>query len=237
MSRVIHLAARNTPLSAEQQKLVIEAQPVVKKAARRAKRRTPGMELGEIEAMGQIGAVEAAQTYKLEEPCPPFKIYAWSRIVGAIKNGLKRYAKQTRLLHYAGDAASGQFAEVHLDPGNVLYDSKAAPRRQFRKAMDGFLASKMMGFVSAIYRLEGEEAIVARQMYAHTIKVLHEEVSALPERDRIIVEFRYYEGITLAVVATKVGVSKATMKRRHHDAMVRLGGRLRARGIKGGTTA
>ncbi|MEJ7730013.1 MAG: sigma-70 family RNA polymerase sigma factor [Polyangiaceae bacterium] len=230
------VAQRKQPLTAEQQARVREIAHIVDRIAGAMCRHRPALDRDELTSLGREGLVEAAQTYDPSYEVS-FEGFAWTRVHGAMKNGLKRERAEYRTRMAAAFAASYGYAETQADEGDPLTDSTREIEARFDAGCDGFVAAMALGFFTASARGAGEDAAIERHVHGQALEALRAATATLPERDRAVITMHYEEQLDLKEVATKLGFSYISARRYHHAAVQRLGARMRARGISGAAAA
>jgi RNA polymerase sigma factor for flagellar operon FliA len=104
------------------------------------------------------------------------------------------------------------------------------PRRPRRRLVDEAAMATMPGASSASERLEDEEASAeAHSMCAALARAL----AALPESDRVLIQWRYWAGHTVARIATMTGENQKALYRRFDRLAADLRRRLEAEGLSG----
>jgi len=219
--------AHHPPLTAAQQALVESARDLVKAVARSIQARYGNALLpkGELRAAGNIGLVEAAQSFD-ETLGVPFEAFARRRVSGAMLNAIARELPHLRS-RVAATEALEDFLEAPHDVGDPLRDTDEDCRVRLEAYTDGAAASLFAGFSFQVAR-GGEEQIIAREAAALATRALEDAVKTLSERDQTLVRLRYRDGRDFKDIAKEMGMSYTTLRRYHADVMKRLAKRLSA---------
>lgn len=230
LTREERAARRKTKLTSDQQVLVrLHLAMVDKIAGSMMQRGVVSCTRNDLRSLGYEGIVEAAQTFDPGKGLA-FEGFAWARVEGAMKNGLKREITYQKRLAAAFVGAC-EYAEAHVDEGDPLYDSEEETNRRFDEGCDGFLAAMVLGYLRKSACAQGEQSVVDQECYARAMHAMAESVATLPERDGKIIRRHWFDEVALSELVQELGVSYATICRWHDGALKRLGARIRARGV------
>ncbi len=224
------MSVERLPLTRDQQKLVESHLHVVRKIAGRCARKTRLASFDDLVQIGRLGLMEAAQTFDASFQVA-FEGFAWARIEGAMKNALNRERNHVRVLVAGAQVAGLAQGETVRDTSDALNDTDADTWSRIDAENQGMLAALAAGFVGSLALLNAEERLAAEREYRVAIAALDEAIETLPERDRQIVKLHYFERLDLQEVASRTKIAYGSLRRYHHDAMNRLGLRLRQRGV------
>lgn len=226
MTAIAPLGVR-PPLTDAQQALVANNYAIIDKAAK-ALARYKALTTDELRSHAREGLVDAA--YRFDPSLNvPFESYAWVRVVGAIRSGLRAERRHRRALA-AARIACGVYAENTVDMADPFTTSDAQTSAQIVSLCEGFAAAFFMGWLR-----EGgsrtDDPVADLDYQRRALGALTTAIGELPERDKNIVERHWRRSDTLEVIASDLGINYSTLRRYHHAALKRLGARLRARGF------
>jgi len=198
--------------------------------------RFPETSLPYLRALAAPGLIDAAQTYDVDRGAQ-FRTYAWTRIRGAIRNGLRRDRSCTDELVERGVLSADEYAAWQGDSPESRQDTEPQAAGRFSKALHGYAAAWTLGWAFG-GSADDPEAVLQRGAGERVEVELWTTCDTLPERDRQVIDLRDRQRLTWPKVAAAMSVSVATAHRYHHAAMGRLGDRVRAQlGIDDGAAA
>jgi RNA polymerase sigma factor for flagellar operon FliA len=171
----------------------------------------------DIQGWAELGLVEAANSFDRTRGVQ-FKTFAHYRIKGAVYDGLRKM----------GWYPKGQYQQMRFEMAANEYlkdvsgeePRPASPEAhlQHLKDLTANLLSCYMLSLGAISldpidrgQVSAEEAVVRREQ----TKSLRRSLAQLPETNRRVLEFCYFEELTLEQVGQKLGLSKSWVCRLH----------------------
>jgi RNA polymerase sigma factor for flagellar operon FliA len=211
------------------EELVEKYTPLVRSIAAQLKSRLGiNLEFDELMSCGRLGLLEAAERfdYKLGVS---FKTFAYYRIRGAMYDGLRKMEVITRRKD-----PRIKFEEA----ANQLIGSEAARSSvEARKPTLKDEIEEVKGIISSlvpIYFLttdaldqikETEQANVEEQaVFAQEKGMLRQALKKLSQNERKLIDYYYYQDMTLEEAAAKLGLSKSWASRLHAKALTKLKG-------------
>lgn len=228
------------------EKLVLEFIPLVKYVAGRLAIGLPShVELDDLISYGIFGLIEAIERYDPFRGVK-FETYAVARIKGAILDGLRAWdwvppslrrkarqlervfgALEQKLGRAASDDEVAQSMGIDVEELNKLIQSLGQANvlslddlwRSSDKVEQGAIGYELVGDTQA----PDPSAVVE---FEEKKKVLADAISRLPEKERLVVNLYYYEGLTAKEIAFVLGVSPSRISQLHSKAILRLRGRL-----------
>lgn len=222
-----------------QEDLVIHYQPLVKKLALGIiKKLRPGTELDELIADGLFGLVRAIENF---EPDRGFKFqtYATPVVRGAIYNGLRRMdwlpertRGKARALQRAIDKlqqlngrqpTEEDLAEELQMSSEEVYDLIANLGAMYLLSLDQPLGTEE-GDATMGDLVEDEMSTnpELQTEYAEERNAMRAAIGKLPERERLLVEMHYFEGVTFEAISRMMEVSKQRISQLHARAIKRI---------------
>jgi RNA polymerase sigma factor (sigma-70 family) len=221
--------APHSQLDAEQQRLVSQS-AIVPQIARKVRARYRELDLDELVAIGQLALVRLAARFDASRGVA-FDGYAWQHVHFQMIKACHA-ARRHRLIGWepATRAVHAVVAELR-DEGDVLADTDEDQLRQVQEIGDSAAAAAFCGFAASAMSQSPEEGIAARELHARAIEVLRDALRDMPERERRLIELRYFEGRQFDEIAADLGAGASTVRRHHQEALVMLGRRLQRRGV------
>jgi RNA polymerase sigma factor (sigma-70 family) len=210
--------AAGVRLDARQKELVNEHRHVVERVRRRCARwLSPWLDRDDIEQNAQVGLIQAAHAFRSEEGVP-FAGFSWKHCMGVVVRAARREDRQRRI-------ASAVFEHLASSRrrGDVLTDTPESAATELREhATQAMMALALAATFDAGPNIE--ERVVALERRAE----IRAAVAELGAELRPVIELHYFERHELRVVAERLGISYATVRRRHEAALSLLACRLRA---------
>ena len=177
----------------------------------------PELERRDIQCWAELGLVEAANAFDRTRGVQ-FKTFAYYRIKGAIYDGLRKlgwYPKAQYLRLRFEMAANEYLRDVSDDPPPA-----GSPEAQLQDLKD--LTGNLMSCYMLSLEALGEEPIDRNQVSAESAmehkqqrESLRHSLSQLPEKNRRILEFCYFDELTFEEIGNKLGLSKSWVCRLH----------------------
>jgi RNA polymerase sigma factor FliA len=219
--------AQHSALTSQQ--LIESCQGLVKALAWKIHRKLPPqVDMDDLVAYGQLGLAQAAREYDASRG-GQFTTYAYYRVRGAIFDGLSQMSWFSRRDYHAS-----KYERLAADVMEL--EGREAPESVCRSAAEdvNWLAG-VTGKLSVVYLASTEEeqsagaaALVDRSdppqhAMERELRVrLRELVDALPPEAGTLIKATYFEGVTLAEAARRLGISKAWASRLHARTLERL---------------
>lgn len=177
----------------------------------------------DLRAWGHQGVLEAKARFDASRGVR-FSTFAYYRVRGAVLDGVRKqgwlkrraYAKLKAL--EAADAVTEPIAEVEGQSPSVTAAARAAQ------------IGDILGKISAAYMLSAvgqgedstpdtpEELVDAAELRA----VVKRDLGNLPDRERVLIEAVYFDGVTIEEAGQRLGLSKSWASRMHAKALERM---------------
>jgi RNA polymerase sigma factor FliA len=204
---------------------VSDGLPLLHRHARRLAGRYRGMvEEAELVSAGFVGLRDAAERFDPSRGVP-FLRFAWYRIDGAMMTVIRAITKTRSNYRECGRQA----VTLLDDPGDVLHDSDVRARVRMTEYCDAVFVAMMAGVVSESTAEHGTGHEKGDRGRSPAVHLLRDALAGIePEHSRLL-ERHYLEGMQLKDYAREAGMSYATARRRHQDALFALGAAFRAR--------
>ncbi|OAI42735.1 hypothetical protein AYO38_11255 [bacterium SCGC AG-212-C10] len=224
----------------EQQDLVMQYAPLVRRVARSLPLEIPGLlEFEDAVGYGTCGLVEAVRRYDPAKGTN-FHAYAVRRIRGSMIDAFRRMDRLSRTMRQKARDVQRAQGELEAVLGRTPTDHEAADHlgvtvTQFREAssnarwvtvsLDRMLDKDDDGdsFPAAEMPTSDEDIDFTRSLDE---RELHEDlakaVQTLPERERLVVALYYVEKLTMKDIAAVLSVSETRVSQLHAQAVKRL---------------
>ncbi len=224
----------------EQQQLVMQYAPLVRRVARSLPLEIPGLlECEEAVGYGTCGLVEAVRRYDPSKGTN-FHAYAVQRIRGSMIDAFRRMDRLSRTMRQKARDVQRAQSELETVLGRSPNDEEAAAHLgitidQYRDAQsnsrwvtvsldrmlerdedgDSFPAAEMP---TAEEDIDFTRSFERKELYED----LARSVQGLPERERLVVSLYYVEHLTMKDIASVLSVSETRVSQLHAQAVKRL---------------
>jgi RNA polymerase sigma factor (sigma-70 family) len=200
-------------LTEEQQALVAQAMPVLRKMVRGFALWRPDADEGELMSAGGEALVQAAVTY---DPAvnDSFMGYAWGRAYWAMRDRLTARRSVADAALDRAQRAGVALARTLRDRTDPFGDAHDELERQVAEGCDEAALAFAFGFNGAATWAAGEDGLIARVDRLREAIALRRELSRLSEDDRRLFVLRYLEQQSFRRIAATLGVSRSTVERR-----------------------
>lgn len=209
--------------TAQQDRWIEQCQGLVRSLAVQIHRKLPAsIELDDLIAYGQLGLVEAAQSFDSSRGCQ-FSTYAYYRIRGSIYDGaakmswgLREDAGQSSESPACG-AAAGLPGEKETRAEKAGEEPPAARRREPMHAVAVVSLSQQSEDDSEAVPVclvdTLQPAPSASAMETEMSEKLHALIDTLPQAAAALIRATYFEGLTLEEAGQRLGLSKSWASR------------------------
>ncbi len=224
----------------EQQELVMQYAPLVRRVARSLPLEIPGvLEFEDAVGYGTCGLVEAVRRYDPSKGTN-FHAYAVRRIRGSMIDAFRRMDRLSRTMRQKARDVHRAHGELEVTLGRSPNEQEAADHLglsipQYREAFsssrwvtvsldrllekdddgDSFPAAEMP---TADEDIDFTRQFEEREMYDDLARA----VQSLPERERLVVSLYYVEHLAMREIAQVLGVSETRVSQLHAQAVKRL---------------
>lgn len=228
-------------------RLILHYSPLVKYVAGRVAVGLPAnVDQADLISYGIFGLIDAIDKYDREKGVK-FETYAISRIRGAIIDELraidwvprsvrakarsveKAYgALENKLKRPPSDAEIAEEMEITIDELNALYSQLSTVSLI---ALDELMTvdSEKGDRLSLVETLEDTKVVGPMESFESTEmkNILVDAINNLQDREKQVVTFYYYEGLTLAEIGHVLGVTESRICQIHTKAVLALRSRIR----------
>lgn len=245
---VAHLWAefKTAPTRPVRDRLILHYSPLVKYVASRVAVGLPqSVDQADLVSYGIFGLIDAIEKFELERGFK-FETYAIARIKGAILDELRAIDWVPRSVRSKARSIEKAFqrleAELHRTPTDAELASEVGVTEDQLQvmlsqinfagvaALDEAVGSGERGDSSTLGESlpDKGETPVALFEADETKAILARAVSALPEREKMVLGLYYYEGLTLAQIGQVLGVTESRVCQIHTKAVIHLRARMAA---------
>ena len=224
----------------EQQRLVMQYAPLVRRVARSLPLEIPGLlEFEDAVGYGTCGLVEAVRRYDPSKGTN-FHAYAVQRIRGSMIDAFRRMDRLSRTMRQKardvqraqsdlesllGRSPNDQEAADHLGLSVEKYRENSSQSRWVTVSLDRMLERDEDGdsFPAAERPTADEDIDFTRSFEERELyEDLAKSVQGLPERERLVVSLYYVEHLTMKDIAQVLSVSETRVSQLHAQAVKRL---------------
>lgn len=205
----------------------------------------PGLEKEDINQYGFFGLIEAIENYDLKQGAK-FETYAAMIIKGRIMDRVRDYGKKTGGPSRTSVKKTKMIEKATKDleeslgrhpTSQEIADELDLELKQYYKMLGEINVStqmsldKMVGqeenlatieVVKNVNSIEPEERFINEENNS----LLAKSIEELPEKERLIVTFYYYEELTLKEIGMLLNLSESRISQIHTQAMIRLRNRM-----------
>jgi RNA polymerase sigma factor for flagellar operon FliA len=229
-------------LTMEQEQLMIEHLPIVRFVARRIHERLPQhVPFEDLHSAGVVGLMDAMGKFDPSKQVK-FRSYAQFRIRGAILDSLRSLDWSSRGLRRSGRAIEQAIqtltAQLGRSPTEIEVGDELHIGLESYQQLLGELRGLEIGTLhTKRWEDSGEEELVYlpnrpqddplfRYLHAEMRERLTQAIEDLPERERLVMTFYYYEEMTMKEIGIILGVLQARVSQIHASAVLHLRARL-----------
>jgi RNA polymerase sigma factor for flagellar operon FliA len=217
--------------------LVLSYSSLVKQVASRVAMGLPSsVDRSDLVSAGTVGLLEAIERFDLDRGVS-FESYAVGRIRGAIVDELRAADWVPRSVRAKARAVEAAYQELEARLHRVPTDAELARAagmtlEQLQTALGEISATGLVALEEATSlgdvladRTEGPDGLLEE---FETREVLATTVKRLPERERTVLVSYYVDGLTLAQIGARLGVTESRVSQIHAKALLHLRARLAA---------
>lgn len=223
------------------EKLIIEYSPLVKYVAGRLSIYFGShIDYDDLVSFGVFGLIDAIDKFDINKGVK-FETYASLRIRGSIIDSIREMDWVPRSLRQKSKELEKVYVEVENEIGHAASDKEIADKlgitvEDFSKLLNEVNVSSMMSldeFLEQNYEIGVESNNVLKDSMPENYvevnelkEVLADAINKLPEKEKMVVSFYYYEELTLKEISAIMGVSESRVSQLHTKAILRMRGKL-----------
>jgi RNA polymerase sigma factor FliA len=227
-----------SPLSIEQEKVLLEHLPIVRFLARRIHERLPQhVDIEDLVSAGVVGLMDAFAKFDPDKKVQ-FRSYAQFRIRGAILDSLRTLDWSPRELRRKGRAVEEAIRVLTARQGRPPGETEIAAEMGLALVDYHQLLGDLKGLEIGTLHMErnedsGEEELayvpgrpdedpLFRCLKGELEDRLAEAIAKLPDRERLVMTLYYYEEMTMREIGLALGVVESRVSQVHASAVVHL---------------
>jgi RNA polymerase sigma factor FliA len=201
--------------------------PLVKSIALQIRKKLPSnIELDDLIGYGSIGLMEAMGSFRTGLGTS-FKTFAYYRIRGAIYDGLRKIGWLSRSA-YAEHKFSQKANELILSHANsaegVVKRSVEAEIVELKQLIQTLVPVCLLSLetVDRVIEDQKNDSPETELLEKQTKEMLHSSLDRLEERERLLVQYYYFDDMTLEAAAEKLNISKSWASRLHFKILAKI---------------
>jgi RNA polymerase sigma factor for flagellar operon FliA len=192
-----------------------------------------GLEFDDLVGHGTLGLIQAVDRFDADQGAQ-FSSFAITRIRGAVLDALRSLDPIGRPTRRAAKQIDTTFNTLALELGreptaHEVQETSGIPAHQYWRARSAasitvvpfeMPSEEGSGWTERLS--DGSQPVSADIEHADMIRALSTAISALPERERMMLSLYYVEGLTLKDVARALDISETRVSQIMHRAYARL---------------
>jgi len=197
----------------------------------------PSVQVDDLIQSGMIGLLEASKNYDADQGAS-FETYAGIRIRGAMLDEIRKGDWAPRSVHRKARQVAEAVRNIENASGRDARDHEVAKEldmsiEEYHKTLQDASGCRLLSFeemgtaddhissksIDQLGPFEGVQKDDFKQSLA-------EEISGLPERERMVLTLYYEEDLNLREIGAVIGVSESRVSQIHSQALIRLQARL-----------
>lgn len=201
----------------------------------------PNVEFDDLLAYGVFGLIDAIDKFDIRRGIK-FETYAYTRIRGAILDGLRSLDWAPQSLRKRGREVAAAYGRLEARLGRSATDEEVAEElgistEELQQTLSRLSHANVLSLEDLIGS-EDEDAVQLGELIAdpnspdpfeHVAirdirQRLAEALDLLPDREKIIISLYYYEGLTVKEIGELLGLSASRISQLHGRALMRLRG-------------
>jgi RNA polymerase sigma factor for flagellar operon FliA len=230
-------------MTGEEERVLLEHLPIVRFLARRIHERLPQhVDIEDLVSAGVVGLMDAFSKFDPNKKVQ-FRSYAQFRIRGAILDSLRTLDWSPRELRRKGRAVEEAIRTLTQRLGRAPAEPEVAAELGFGLEEYQTLLGDLKGLEIGTLHIErsedsGEDELayipgrpdedpLFRCLRGEMEERLTDSISALPDRERLVMTLYYYEEMTMREIGLALGVVESRVSQIHASAVVHLRAALR----------
>jgi len=230
------------------EQIVLEHTPLIRYIVNRIAVRLPShIDLDDLHNTGVIGLMDAIEKYDPDKNCK-FKTYAEFRIKGAILDQLRSLDWVPRSVRQKSRRLERAYGEVEQRLGRMASEEEVADSLglqidKFHELLNQVRGISLVnleeirgtnadgeraGSFSDIVEDKNSENPFASLKLNETKNVIAETIATLPEKERLVISFYYYEDLNMKEIGSILGITESRVCQIHTKSVLRLRAKLKA---------
>jgi len=237
--------SRDIPAQLKEQ-IVLEHTPLIRYIVNRIAVRLPShIDLDDLHNTGVIGLMDAIEKYDPEKNCK-FKTYAEFRIKGAILDQLRSLDWVPRSVRQKSRRLERAYGEVEQRLGRSASDDEVADSLGLQLDKFHELLNQVRGislvnleeirgtnsdgdrtgtYADIIEDVNSENPFASLKL-AEMKQVIAQTISALPEKERLVISLYYYEDLNMKEIGGILGITESRVCQIHTKSVLQLRAKL-----------
>ncbi|PWT88525.1 MAG: hypothetical protein C5B54_10495 [Acidobacteria bacterium] len=201
--------------------------PLVKSIALQVKKKLPShIELDDLMGYGSIGLMEAVKTFRTGHGTT-FKTFAYYRIRGAIYDGLRKigWLSRSAYAEHKFRQKANELLQSHSSSSEgVVKRSLPAEAAEMKQVLDDLVPVCLLSMetVDRLLSTEDSESPEEQLLEKQTRDNLENAIGELDERERLLIQYYYFDDMTLDDAAQKLEISKSWASRLHFKVLAKM---------------
>lgn len=198
--------------------------PLVKSIALKIKKRLPAqIELDDLIGYGSIGLMQALKSFQTGKGTV-FKTFAYYRIQGAMYDGLRKigWLSRSAYAEYKFNQKANEVIRDHITSAEgVVKRSLEAEAAELKQILQSLVPVCLLSMdaVDRVFADRSGDSPETELMQKQTKERVSAVLESLEERERLLVQYYYFEDFSLEEAGEKLGISRSWASRLHMKAM------------------
>lgn len=229
-----------TAVSPYDEDIVREHLPLVRQVVQRMlPRKPPEVPTDDLISWGTLGLLDAMRKFDSEREAS-FSTYAQYRIKGSILDYLRRCDWLPRSLRQRAHDIDGAVSNLEGELGRPPESDEIAAKmgislEEYTRTTASLsaqtpISTDDLAFGRGEEVISGDDALtdeseqgpMKKVLRRERVEVLADAISELPEKERIVVSFYYFEGLTMREMAEALSLTEGRISQLHSQAMGRM---------------
>jgi RNA polymerase sigma factor FliA len=225
--------------------IIIEYAPLIKFIAQKIASRLPSnIELDDLISCGVIGLMDAIEKFDPSRD-NKFKTYAEFRVRGAILDELRAQDWVPRSIREKAKLVEKTYAKIEAELGRPATDEEMCEELQitqdeFHELLNKSKSVSLLNIDDSSTFNRGDKKLMAGLMdesrstnpysavsYKNMRDKIKEGITALPEKQRLVLSLYYYEDLNLKEIGQVLDVTESRVSQLHTQAILKLKGKLK----------
>ena len=194
--------------------------PLVRSIAQSVRKKLPShIELDDLIGYGSIGLMEAIRSFRTGQGTT-FKTFAFYRIRGAMYDGLRKigWLSRSAYAEHKFRQKANEFLQTHSGSAEgIVKRTLEAETSEVKQVLQDLVPVCLLSMeaVDRIASADNSDTPETELLESQTKESLKKAVSRLEERERLLVQYYYFDDLTLDEAAEKLEISKSWASRLH----------------------
>ena len=210
-------------LSPEAQRYI----PLVRSIALQVKKKLPShIELEDLIGYGSIGLMEALKSFRTGHGTT-FKTFAYYRIRGAIYDGLRKigWLSRSAYAEHKFRQKANELLQSHSSSSEgMVKRTLGAEAAEMKQVLEDLVPVCLLSMetVDRLLTANEDESPEEQLLEKRTKDSLAAVLAGLDEREKLLIQYYYFEDMTLDDAAEKLDISKSWASRLHFKVLAKM---------------